>query len=109
MFNIIYIGIDISIYKHDCCIIKDTGEFIVENLTFLNNQTGFQSFLELLKSYDKSLIKIALEATEHYGLNLKLFLEYNNLLFMEFIPVLVKQFKDSKSLRRTKTNKVDSY
>ncbi|MFV0275483.1 MAG: hypothetical protein ACK5HL_04525 [Bacilli bacterium] len=41
----IYIGIDISKYKHDYCIIKDTDEFIVENFTFLNNQTGFQSFL----------------------------------------------------------------
>ncbi len=105
----IYIGIDISKYKHDCCIISDTGEFIVENFTFLNNQKGFQSFLELLKPYDKSLIKVALEATGHYGINLKLFLENNNLLFMEFNPVLVKQFKDSQSLRRTKTDKVDSF
>lgn len=29
---IYYIGIDISKYKHDFCIISNTGEVIVENL-----------------------------------------------------------------------------
>ena len=29
----IYVGIDISKYKHDCFICKDTGEVIVENLS----------------------------------------------------------------------------
>ena len=38
----IYIGIDISKYKHDCFICSDTGEVIVENLSFENNQKGFQ-------------------------------------------------------------------
>ena len=104
----IYIGIDISKYKHDCFICKDTGEVIVENLSFENTKKGFQQFLDLLKPYDNSNVHIGLEATGHYGLNLKLFLEKNNYSFMEFNPLLVKEFKKSLSLRRTKTDKVDA-
>lgn len=104
----IYIGIDISKYKHDCFICKDTGEVIIDNLSFENNKKGFQQFLDLLKPYDNFNVHIGLEATGHYGLNLKLFLEKNNYTFMEFNPLLVKEFKNSLSLRRTKTDKVDA-
>lgn len=104
----IYIGIDISKYKHDCFICKDTGEVIVENLSFENTKKGFQQFLDLLKPYDISNVHIGMEATGHYGLNLKLFLEKNNYTFMEFNPLLVKDFKKSLTLRRTKTDKVDA-
>ena len=104
----IYVGIDISKYKHDCFICKDTGEVIVENLSFANNKKGFQQFLDLLKPYDNSNVHIGLEATGHYGLNLKLFLEKNNYSFMEFNPLLVKEFYKSLSLRKTKTDKVDA-
>ena len=95
MFIVIYVGIDISKYKHDCFICSDTGEVIVENLSFDNNQKGFQQFLDLLKPYDNSNVHIGLEATGHYGLNLKLFLEKNNYSFMEFNPLLVKEFSKS--------------
>ena len=104
----IYVGIDISKYKHDCFICKDTGEVIVENLSFTNNKKGFQQFLDLLKPYDNSNVHIGLEATGHYGLNLKLFLEKNNYTFMEFNPLLIKEFKKSLSLRKTKTDKIDT-
>lgn len=104
----IYIGIDISKYKHDCFICNDAGEVIVENLSFENNKKGFQQFINLLKPYDNSNVRIGLEATGHYGLNLKLFLEKNNYTFMEFNPLLVKEFYKSLSLRKTKTDKVDA-
>ena len=105
----IYVGIDISKYKHDCFICNnDTGEVIVDNLSFENNKKGFQQFLDLLKPYDNSNVRIGLEATGHYGLNLKLFLEKNNYSFMEFNPLLIKEFKKSLSLRKTKTDKIDT-
>lgn len=34
----IYVGIDISKYKHDCFICNDLGEIIVENLSFENTK-----------------------------------------------------------------------
>ncbi len=104
----IYVGIDISKYKHDCFICNSAGEVIVDDLSFENNKKGFQQFLDLLKPYDNSNVRIGLEATGHYGLNLKLFLEKNNYTFMEFNPLLIKEFKKSLSLRKTKTDKIDT-
>ena len=104
----IYVGIDISKFKHDCFICSDTGEIIIDNSSFENNKKGFQYFLDLLKSYNKSNVHIGLESTGHYGLNLKLFLEKNNYSFMEFNPLLVKEFQKSLTLRKTKTDKADA-
>ena len=58
---IYYVGIDISKYKHDFCIISNAGEEIVENDFFDNTKNGFQYFVNLLKSYDKSKVQIALQ------------------------------------------------
>ena len=104
-----YVGIDISKYKHDCFICTETGEVIEENLSFTNTNEGFQQLLNLLKSLDNSQeIRIGFEATGHYGMNLKLFLEKNNYSFMEFNPALVKRFISTQTLRRTKTDKKDA-
>lgn len=105
---IYYIGIDISKYKHDFCIISNTGEIIVENSSFENNQKGFQSLLELLKSYNKCDVHIAFEATGHYSLNLELFLIDQGYSFMKMNPLVIHQFLKARSLRRTKTDKADS-
>ena len=104
-----FVGIDISKYKHDCFICTETGEVIEENLSFTNTNEGFQQLLNLLKSLDNSQeIRVGFEATGHYGMNLKLFLEKNNYSFMEFNPALVKQFIKGQTLRRTKTDKKDA-
>lgn len=105
---IYYIGIDISKYKHDFCIISNTGEVIVENSSFENNQKGFQSFFDQLKPYDKTQVRIAFEATGHYSLNLELFLNNQDYSFMKLNPLVIHQFLKARSLRRTKTDKADS-
>ena len=105
---IYYIGIDISKYKHDFCIISNTGEVIVENSSFENNKKGFQSLLDQLKPYNKSNIQIAFEATGHYSLNLELFLIDQGYSFMKMNPLVIHQFLKARSLRRTKTDKADS-
>lgn len=104
-----FVGIDISKYKHDCFICTETGEVIEENLSFTNTNEGFNQLLNLLKSLDNNQeIKIGFEATGHYGMNLKLFLEKNNYSFMEFNHALVKRFISTQTLRRTKTDKKDA-
>ena len=104
----IYVGIDISKYKHDFCIISNTGEVIVENQTIENNKKGFQTLLELLKPYNKSDIHIAFEATGHYTMNLELFLIDREYSFMKVNPLVIHQFLKAQSLRRTKTDKADA-
>ena len=106
---IYYVGIDISKYKHDFCIISNTGEVIVENSSFENNKKGFQLFLDQLKPYNKQSVQIAFEATGHYSLNLELFLNNQDYSFMKVNPLVVHQFLKARSLRRTKTDKADSF
>ena len=105
---IYYVGIDISKYKHDFCIIANTGEVIVENSSFENNKKGFQELLEKLKPYNKSEVHIAFEATGHYSLNLELYLIDQGFSFMKMNPLVIHQFLKARSLRRTKTDKADS-
>lgn len=105
-----FVGIDISKYKHDCFICTETGVVIEENLSFQNTNEGFNQLLNLLNSLDNNHeFRIGFEATGHYGMNLKLFLEKNNYSFMEFNPALVKQFIKGQTLRRTKTDKKDAF
>ena len=105
---IYFIGLDISKYKHDFCIISNTGEVIIENSSFENNKKGFQYFLDQLKPYNKSSIQIAFEATGHYSLNLECFLTNQGFSYMKINPLVVHQFLKARSLRRTKTDKANS-
>jgi len=103
------IGIDISKYKHDCFIATETGEIIKDTFSFTNNQQGFSEFLDVLQNLDPNQTKrIGLEATGHYGRNLKVFLDKQGYTYMEFNPFLVKKFATGLTLRKTKTDKVDS-
>ena len=104
-----FVGIDIAKYKHDCFICDHNGEVIRRSFTFSNNQTGFKELLSILDSLDKNQkIKIGFEATGHYGSNLKQFLKANNFDFMEINPLLIKQHSKAGTLRKTKTDKIDS-
>ena len=48
------------------------------------------------------------EATGHYGSSLKQFLKAYNFDFMEINSFLIKQFSKASTLRKTKTDKIDS-
>lgn len=103
-----FVGIDISKFKHDCFITTESGEFVINPFTITNNQDGFFELLSVLQSLDsQEEIRIGFEATAHYALNLKLFLEKAHYSFMEFNPVLLAKFNKSQTLRRTKTDAID--
>ena len=99
---IYYIGIDISKFKHDFCIISNAGEVIIENSSFENNKKGFQYFLNQLKPYEKSSVRIVFEATGHYSSNLELFLTNQEYSFMKINPLVVHQFLKARSLPEQK-------
>lgn len=103
-----FIGIDISKYKHDCCIISAADQKVVSKVTIKNNKAGFNELLTIIHSLPNPAdIRIGFESTAHYALNLELFLENSLLTFMEVNPVLISEYKKSKTLRRTKTDSVD--
>lgn len=103
------VGIDISKFKHDCFIATENGHVIKDSFSFENNEKGFSTFLKVLDSLDHSNeIRIGLEATGHYGTNLKIFLHDHNYSFIEFNPSLSARYKHVTTLRRTKTDKIDA-
>ena len=103
-----FLGIDISKYKHDCCIISAADQQVVSMFVIRNDKDGFNELLTTLSSLSTPQdIKIGFESTSHYALNLELFLEKAQHSFMEVNPVLISEFKKSTSLRRTKTDRVD--
>lgn len=101
----IYIGIDISKYKHDCFIATESAP---QAFSFENTMIGFKLLLSKLTPYVKAEMIIGLEATGHYGENLKSFLMLHGYTFMEINPFLVKKFSQAHSLRKTKTDKKDA-
>ena len=103
-----FIGIDISKYKHDCCIISAADQKVVAKVTIKNDKSGFDELLSLIYSFSTpENIRIGFEVTAHYALHLELFHENALLTFMEVNPLLISEYKKSKSLRRTKTDSVD--
>lgn len=109
-FTMFLVGIDISKYKHDRCIIDSDGVVICEPYSFKNDADGFILFLDTLHSLpDSEDIRIGFETTAHYALNLKLFLEKAHYAFMEFNPLRLAKFNKSQSLRKTKTDAIDCY
>lgn len=50
-----FVGIDISKYKHDCCIISAADQQIVSKFTVKNDKDGFE---HLLTTLNLSLIHI---------------------------------------------------
>ena len=104
-----FVGIDVSKYKHDCFIATEAGEIIRQDITIENSHKGFSHLLQILSSLDQAQeIRIGFEATGHYGLNLKLFLEKEHYSFMEINPVLLSKFLKGQTLRKTKTDAIDS-
>lgn len=103
------IGIDIAKRKHDCFIMNHQGEVIRDSFSFSNDRSGFSMLYEILAQLDSTqTIRIGFEATGHYAMNLKVFLEKSGFSFMEFNPLLVKRFAQATTLRKTKTDKADA-
>ena len=106
--SLYFVGIDISKYKHDCCIISAVDQQVVSKFSFKNDKDGFSELLTSLQSLSSpDDIRIGFESTAHYALNLELFLEKAHHSFMEVNPVLISEFKKSTTLRKTKTDRVD--
>jgi len=106
----IYVGIDVAKDKHDCCILGSDGEILFSPFTIQNSLQGFDELYEKIWSLtsDMSEIKVGLEATGHYHLNLLRSLLDNGLASFVINPLHTNLFRKGQSLRKTKTDKVDA-
>lgn len=105
-----FVGIDVSKFKHTCCIISGDGEIVKKSFDFSNSKEGFDSLIEIFKSIDQSesLFQIVMEATGHYHECLFRYLVANNYLVQIKNPVVIARFKQSEYLDKAKTDKLDA-
>ena len=106
----IYVGIDVAKDKHDCCILGSDGEILFSPFTIQNTLQGFDQLYEKIwfLTQDLKEIKVGLEATGHYHLNLLRSLLDNGLSCFVINPLHTNLFRKGQSLRKTKTDKVDA-
>jgi transposase len=106
----IYVGIDVAKDKHDCCILGPGGEVFFSPFTIQNSLQGFDELYEKVWSLtsDTAEIKVGLEATGHYHLNLLRSLLDNGLPSFVINPLHTNLYRKGQSLRKTKTDKVDA-
>lgn len=106
----ILVGIDVAKDKHDCFIMNSDGEILAKAFTFSNTLEGFNFLYEKICSVSslQDKIKVGLEATGHYSYNLLGFLLDKGLPTFVINPLHTNLYRKSISLRKTKTDKVDS-
>ena len=106
----IYVGIDVAKDKHDCCILGPDGEILFSPFTIQNSLQGFDELYDKIWSLTSDLaeIKVGLEATGHYHLNLLRSLLDNGLASFAINPLHTNLYRKGQSLRKTKTDKVDA-
>ncbi len=106
----IYVGIDVSKDKHDCCIVNSGGEFVWDVFTIANNAEGLELLYTAIRAAAPDLcnVKVGLEATVHYSYNILGFLLDKGLATYVINPLHTNLFRKSTSLRRTKTDRVDA-
>lgn len=106
----ILVGIDVAKDKHDCFIRTSEGEVLFKSFTIANTEDGFNELYEkiLTVTKDFSKLKVGLEATGHYSYNILGYLLDKGLTPFVINPLHTNLYRKSHSLRKTKTDKVDS-
>ncbi|WP_419556787.1 IS110 family transposase, partial [Phascolarctobacterium succinatutens] len=85
------------------------GEVLAKSFTILNNKEGFDFLYKKIQSVSSSdKIKVGLEATGHYSYNIIGFLLNKDLATFILNPLHTNLYRKSLSLRKTKTDKIDS-
>ena len=101
------IGIDVAKDKHDCFICDSEGNLLKDVFTFSNDREGFNLLLSFMPTSSEN-VKVGLEATGHYSLNLINFLIDNGYSPVVFNPLQINLFRKAHTLRKTKTDKIDA-
>jgi len=102
------VGIDISKDSFDATLIDQNQKKLFYQ-KFSMDKNGFESFLKKLTKFDKSLIQVLMESTGIYYFNLLSYLIKTGFCVAVINPLLIHNFHKSLSLRKTKTDKKDSF
>ena len=105
----IYLGIDVSKFKHNCYLADEENFDEGCHFEIKNSRDDFECLLKKLLNFDKDKIRIGLESTGHYHLNLSRFLLDLNFNIHFFNPYQTSLYRKADSFRNTKTDKVDAF
>lgn len=97
------VGIDVAKDKHDCFICDSEGNVLKDVFTFSNDRDCFNLLLSFMPESCEN-VKVGLEATGHYSLNLINFLIDNGYSPVVFNPLQINLFRKAQTLRKTKTD-----
>lgn len=108
----IYVGIDVVSQKHDCFLMRDTGEVYSKAFTIQNNFEGYKklhnSIQNFVESTNDSNVRIGLESTGHYSKNILLYLIKQGYQTTLINPILTNMDRKASSVRKTKNDKIDA-
>lgn len=105
----IYLGIDVSKFKHNFFLADEDNFDKGCHFEIKNSKDGFEYLIKKLSDFDKDKIRIGLESTGHYHLNLSRFLLDLNFNIHFFNPYQTSLYRKADSFRNTKTDKVDAF
>lgn len=111
--TMIYVGIDVASQKHDCFIMRDTGEVFSKKAFTINNDIeGYKklhnSISQFVESTKDSNVRIGLESTGHYSKNILLYLIKQGHQTTLINPILTNMDRKASSVRKTKNDKIDA-
>lgn len=109
----IYVGIDVASDKHDFMIMTDNGEvYTKHSITIPNTDEGYKklhnSILKFCGVHHDYQVRIGLESTGFYHLNLLFYLLKNEYEVTLLNPILTNMFKKSKNVHSPKNDNIDS-
>lgn len=102
----ISVGIDVSKGKSTVCILKPGGEILQSPFEINHTANELENLVTLIKSFDDE-VRVVLEDTGHYHLPVVTPLVDNGIFVCCVNALRMKKFC-SQSLRRAKTDKIDS-
>ena len=111
--NMIFVGIDVASNKHDCFLLQDETGIIYSNpFSIDNNYEGFKklhtAITNFVKQTNDSNVRIGLESTGHYSNNILNYFIKAGYQVALLNPLLTNMDRKATSVRKTKTDKVDS-
>ncbi len=100
------IGIDISKGKSTACFLKPYGEVLHRPFEIQHTESGLNHLLELISSLNEDA-RVVMEATGSYHVPILMYLKERG-IFVAVVNPLVMSKYSNQSIRKGKTNKLDS-
>ncbi|MGN0488765.1 MAG: IS110 family transposase [Ruminococcus sp.] len=102
----ISVGIDVSKGHSTVCIIKPGGEVLKQPFEISHTLEEVLSLVNIIKNYDEE-VRVVLETTGHYHWPVVTVLVENDIFVCQVNSLRMKRYC-SQSIRRAKTDKIDS-